>query len=97
MVKIMSINLASFCGGGGNCPNRRSLFWISLNYTYRLMSGGGKIGNVIIMQATCNALGGYLVQIESPAEQEFVWNIKKSSKNSPLSSQFRQNVLHIFL
>ena len=38
------------------------------------------------MQATCNALGGYLVQIESRAEQEFVWNIKKSSKSSlPLS------------
>ena len=35
-----------------------------------------------IFQATCNALGGYLVQIESRAEQEFVWNIKKSSEIS---------------
>ena len=51
------------------------------------------IGNEII-QATCNALGGYLVQIESAAEQEFVWNIKKSSKKC--WTQLLSSTIYIF-
>ena len=48
----------------------------------------------LIIQATCNALGGYLVEIESKEEQDFVWNIKKSSRNFCLL--FRKVSFHLF-
>ena len=35
---------------------------------------------MFLFQATCNALGAYLTEIDSPEEQQFIEDIKTKSK-----------------